>query len=178
MHPKREDGARTEFIEELKKFDKKQLVFLDESGIEDNACPLYGWSIKGTRCYGKRAYQHKRRVSMIAGLCNHKIIAPVIFEGSCDTEVFLSYIEQILIKELTPGQTVVMDNINFHKNPKVKGLIESVGCSILFLPTYSPDLNPIEQYWSKVKHQIRKVASQYQDFFESVSISLQKVHTL
>ena len=55
---------------------------------------------------------HKRRVSMIAGLCNHQIIAPVIFEGSCDTEVFLSYVEQILIKELTPGQIVVMDNIN------------------------------------------------------------------
>lgn len=61
---------------------------------------------------------------MIAGLCNREIIAPVVFEGTCDTEVFLSYIEQILIKELTPGQTVVMDNISFHKNPKVRELIE------------------------------------------------------
>lgn len=153
-------------------------MFLDESGIEDNACPLYGWSIKGTRCYGTRAYIHKRRVSMIAGLCNHKIIAPVIFEGSCDTEVFLSYVEQILIKELNHGQIVVMDNINFHKNPKVKELIESVGCSIMFLPTYSPDLNPIEHYWFKVKHQIRKVACQSQDFFEIVSLTLKKVCTL
>jgi len=115
---------------------------------------------------------------MIAGLCNHQIIAPVIFEGSCDTEVFLLYIEQILIKELTPGQTVVMDNINFHKNPKVKEIIESVGCSIMFLPTYSPDLNPIEHYWFKVKHQIRKVACQSQNFFETVSLTLKKVCTL
>ena len=115
---------------------------------------------------------------MIAGLCGRQIIAPVIFEGTCDTEVFLSYVEQILIKELKEGQIVVMDNINFHKNPKVKELIRSVGCSILFLPTYSPDLNPIEHYWFKAKHQIRKVACQSQDFFETVSAILQKVCTL
>jgi transposase len=178
VHPKRDDGARTEFIEEIKKIGKEQLVFLDELGIEDNAIPLYGWSTKGTRCYDKRAYRHKRRVSMIAGLCNGNIIAPIIFEGTCDTEVFLSYTEQILIKELTPGQTVVMDNINFHKNPKVKELIESVGCKIIFLPTYSPDLNPIEHYWFKIKHQIRKVASKFQEFFEAVSAILHKVCTL
>ena len=115
---------------------------------------------------------------MIAGLCNREIIAPVVFEGTCDTEVFLSYIKQILIKELKAGQVVVMDNINFHRNPKVKELIESVGCTILFLPTYSPDLNPIEHYWFKVKHQIRKVAYQFQDFFEGVCYALQKVLTL
>ena len=118
---------------------------------------------------------HKRRVSIIAGLCSRKIIAPVIFEGSCDTKVFLSYVEQILIKELTHGQIVVMDNINFHKNPKVKKLIESVGCSIMFLPTYSPDLNPIEHYWFKVKHQIRKVAYQSRNFFEIVSLTLKSL---
>jgi putative transposase len=115
---------------------------------------------------------------MIAGLCDKEVIAPVIFEGTCDTEVFLSYVEQILIKELKKGQMVVMDNINFHKNPKVKELIESVGCKILFLPTYSPDLNPIEHYWFKVKHQIRKVAYQFRDFSDAVYSILQKVHTL
>ena len=178
MHPKRNDGVRAEFIEELKKFSKEQLVFLDESGIEDNACPLYGWSMKGDRCYGIRAYQHKRRVSMIAGLCGKEVIAQMIFEGTCDTQVFLSYVEQILIKELEPGQIVIMDNINFHKNFKVKELIESVGCKMMFLPTYSPDLNPIEHYWFKVKHEIRKIACQFQDFFEAVHFVLHDVHTL
>ena len=178
MHPKRDDGARIKFIEELKGLNQEQLVFLDESGVEDNASPLYGWSIRGSRCYGKRAYQHKRRVSMIAGLCSKEIIAPVVFEGTCDTNVFLSYVQQILIKELKAGQVVVMDNINFHKNQKVKELIESVGCTVMFLPTYSPDLNPIEHYWFKVKHKIRKIASQFPDFFEAVLFALQKVHTL
>ena len=105
---------------------------------------------------------------MIAGLCNNQIIAPIIFEGNCDTRVFESYIEQILIKALKPKQVVVMDNINFHKTPKVKALIESVNCKVLFLPTYSPDLNPIEHHWFKIKHQIRKIAINFTYFFEVV----------
>jgi putative transposase len=157
---------------------KEQLVFLDESGIEDNASPLYGWSIKGTRCYGKRVYQHKRRVSMIAGLCSKEVIAPVIFEGTCDTDVFLSYVKQILIHELKAGQIVVMDNINFHKNQKVEELIKSVGCTVMFLPTYSPDLNPIEHYWFKIKNYIRKIAHSFNNFFDAVHFALKKVHTL
>ena len=80
---------------------------------------------------------------MIGGLHNKKLIAPVIFEGNCDKNVFESYVEQILIKELEPGQIIVMDNINFHKSPKVIKAIADKFCSIMFLPTYSPDLNPI-----------------------------------
>jgi len=106
---------------------------------------------------------------MIAGLCNKKIIAPVIFEGKCDTKVFEAYVEQILIEHLKPGQIVVMDNISFHKTTKVRTLIESVGCKVLFLPTYSPDLNPIEHHWFKIKHNIRKVACSFKDFFEAVA---------
>ncbi|KJW00021.1 DDE superendonuclease family protein [Orientia tsutsugamushi str. Sido] len=77
----------------------------------------------------------------------------------------------LLIKELRPGQIVIMDNINFHKNTIIKVLIESVGCSILFLPTYSPDLNPIEYYWFKIKNEIRKVTAQFKD----ISISVEHV---
>ncbi|KJV70275.1 IS630 family transposase [Orientia tsutsugamushi] len=86
-----------------------------------------------------------------------------IFEGNCNKEIFTTYVETILIKELRPGQIVIMDNINFHKNTIIKVLIESVGCSILFLPTYSPDLNPIEHYWFKIKNEIRKVTAQFKD---------------
>ena len=148
--------------------------------IEDNACLNSGWNCKGDRCYGEKIYQHKRRISMIAALRNNKIIAPVIFEGNCDTRVFESYVEQILIKELKIRQIVIMDNINFHKTKRIKELIESVGCKVLFLPTYSPDLNPIEHHWFKIKHRIRKVASEFTDFFEAVSYVLgnNKVTTL
>jgi transposase len=171
-HPKRDDEARNEFIKKLKSIDQENLVYLDESGIEDNACPINGWSVKGSRCYDKKVYQHKRRVSMIAGLCNKKIIAPLIFEGTCDSAVFEAYVKDFLIKELKPEQVVVMDNINFHKRKEIERLIKSVGASILFLPTYSPDLNPIENHWFRIKHYIRKIAAKFIDFFDAVAYAL------
>lgn len=152
-------------------------MFIDESGIEDNTCVNYGWSVKGTRCYGEKVYRHKRRISMIAGLCDNKIIAPLIFEGNCDKGIFECYVEQILIKNLQTGQVVVLDNINFHKTPKVKTLIESVGCKVLYLPTYSPDFNPIEHYWFKIKHNIRKISYEFSDFFDAVCFVLRNVST-
>ena len=85
---------------------------MDESGIEDNACIEYGWSLMGKPCFAEKVYRHKRRISMIAGLCDREIIAPAVFEGNCDTRLFKKYVENILIKQLKPGQIVVMDNIN------------------------------------------------------------------
>lgn len=153
-------------------------MFLDESGIEDNACREHGWSLIGERCYGEKVYQHKHRISIIAGLCNNNIVASLIFEGNCNKAIFEMYVQDVLIKELTPGQVVVMDNINFHKNSKVKELIESRGASILFLPTYSPDLNPIEHHWFKIKNEIRKTANSFEIFFDAVYHVLHKVTTL
>ncbi len=158
----------------LKTIDKQDLVFIDESGIEDNSCREHGWSIIGQRYYGEKVYQHKSRISMIAGLCVKDIIAPIIFDGTCNKDIFETYVQEILIKELKAGQIVVMDNINFHKSTKVKTLIESVGCSILFLPTYSPDLNPIEHYWFKIKNEIRKTISNFEHFFDAVYYALKK----
>lgn len=177
-HPKRNQQLRDEFISTISKIAKDRLVFLDESGIEDNSCSTHGWSNKGSRCYGAKQFQHKRRISMIGGLRNKKLIAPVIFDGNCDKNVFESYVEQILIKELEPGQIIVMDNINFHKSPKVLKAIADKGCSIMFLPTYSPDLNPIEHYWFKLKHHIRKTAHNFSDFFQAVCSGFQIVTSL
>ena len=105
---------------------------------------------------------------MIGALHGKDIIAPLVFEGTCNKVLFEAYVREILIKALKVGQIVIMDNINFHKTDKVKELIESVGCTILFLPTYSPDLNPIEHYWFKIKNQIRKIAGDFEEFFEAV----------
>lgn len=177
-HPKRNSGLRQEFIEAIKIIAKENLVFIDESGIEDNACREYGWSLVGNRCYGEKVYQHSSRISMIAGLCNNRVIAPCIFEGNCNKGIFEAYVETMLIKELKPGQVVILDNISFHKTTKVKSLIESVGCKLLYLPTYSPDLNDIEHYWFKVKNEIRKAATLFEDFYDAVCFTLQNVTTL
>lgn len=152
-------------------------VFVDESGIEDNACVLRGWSRKGERCFGIRTSPHRRRVNMIAGLSEKKLIAPFSFEGSCNGAVFETYLEEVLLKCLRAGQIVVLDNIRFHKSARVKSLIRSVGCRVLYLPPYSPDLNPIEHWWFKVKNQIRKVAPGFTEFFQAVQLTLENVST-
>ncbi|NDE05483.1 MAG: hypothetical protein EB003_12705, partial [Flavobacteriia bacterium] len=99
IHPKRNEIAREKFIKKLEEIDKEQIVYLDESGIEDNACLDYGWSLKGSRCYDKKVFQHKRRISMLAGLCSKRIMAPLVFEGTCNSVVFEAYVRDILIKE-------------------------------------------------------------------------------
>ena len=91
-------------MEVIKNIKKENLVYLDESGIEDNACGLNGWSTIGYRCYDERRFRHSIRVSMITALNNGKIIAPAIFNGYCDGDVFTTYITKILIKELKAGQ--------------------------------------------------------------------------
>jgi len=95
-----------------------------------------------------------------------------VFEGTCDFVLFEAYVRNFLIKDLKPGQIVVMDNINFHKRKEIEFLIQSVGASILFLPTYSPDLNPIEHQWFKIKHHIRNTSSHFSNFFHAVAHAL------
>ncbi|SPR13283.1 IS630 family transposase [Orientia tsutsugamushi] len=94
----------------------------------------------------KKAYQHTRMVGMVAGLSNGKVIAHFLFDGNCNKSIFESYVRAILIKELTHEQTVILDNISFHKTVMIKSLIESVECTLLYLPTHSPDLNLTEYY--------------------------------
>jgi transposase len=93
---------------------------------------------------------------MIGALNRRKIIAPFVFEGHCNTELFCSYVKKFLIKNLKPGQTVIMDNASFHKSPRIHRLIKRAKCHLLYLPAYSPDLNQIEKRWFPLKHKIRK----------------------
>ena len=134
-------------------------MYMDESGIDDNEHRLYGWNEKGTRLHGLKPGYKKKRVSIMSALCNKQLQAPFIFEGYCTTEMMIQYTEQILLPTLKEGQFVIMDNASFHKSPKIKQLIESAGCKLIYLPPYSPDFNPIEHYWHKIKNSIRKLLS-------------------
>ena len=95
-------------------------------------------------------------------------IAPFVFNGSCNTELFNEWVKSFLIRELKPGQTVILDNASFHKSPKTKELLESVGCKLLFLAPYSPDLNPIEKFWANMKRWIRRRGIQAQKLFDRI----------
>lgn len=132
-------------------------MYVDESGMNDNDFCPYAYSTIGKRFYEAHPGHYTKRISMIGGLCNKKFMAPFIFEGHCNTKVFELYIEKVLVPELQPGMTVIIDNASFHKSQKTKHLIENAGARLTYLPPYSPDLNPIEHYWHKIKTAIRKM---------------------
>ena len=92
----------------------------------------------------------------------------MVFNGSCNSNVFNNWVEHFLIKELKPGQVVIMDNASFHKSQKTQKLIESVNCSVIFLPPYSPDLNPIEKFWANMKRWIKSNITQFSQLYEVI----------
>lgn len=129
---------------------------MDESGINRFIHrPLARASI-GEKVLGFISGKRYQRESFVAAKVKSKIIAPMCYNGTCNTAVFNTWIEKILIPELRTGQVIIMDNASFHKSQKTKDLIEKAGCKILFLPPYSPDLNPIEIFWANFKKLIQK----------------------
>jgi transposase len=129
---------------------------LDESGIDDNEEYMYGHAPKGERLHAMKNTDRNKRLSIISALHNKQLIAPFVFEGYCNSEVFETYLQEVLVPELKEGQTVVMDNASFHKGKSVERMITAAKCKLLYLPAYSPDFNPIEHYWNSIKHRIRQ----------------------
>jgi transposase len=163
------EEKQIKYQEAIKDIPKENLVYIDESGIEMNICKERGWSKKGEKIVGKKSGKYYERTNIIAGYNNKEAIAPVVFNGSCNTRFFEAWVEQFLIKELKPGQVVVMDNASFHKSEKTKELIESVGCKLLFLPPYSPDLNPIEKFWANMKRWIKSEITKFDKLYDALA---------
>lgn len=122
-------------------------MYVDEAGVDDTLDYAYGWSLKGTRCLAERLGHHTKRVSMIAAWCLGKVLAPMIFTGTCDRIVVETWFDKVLLPVLEPGQVVILDNASFHCKAKLKTLLEPLECRLLALPTYSPDLNYTEPLW-------------------------------
>lgn len=141
--------------------DLDQFVFLDESSAKTNMTRLYGRAPVGQRCYFSIPHGHWSTTTLLSAIRCTGVIeeASVVFDGPTDALVFRSYVEQCLAPSLRVGDIVVMDNLASHKVAGVGEAIESVGASIWYLPPYSPDLNPIEKMWSKVKAWLRRVAA-------------------
>lgn len=162
------EEKRAEYKEIIKDIPTESLVYIDESGIEMTICKDRGWGKKSEKLVGKKSGKYYERTNIIAGYVNNKSIAPMVFNGSCNTKLFETWIEQFLIKELKPGQVVVMDNAAFHRSQKTKDLIESVGCKLIFLPPYSPDLNPIEKFWANMKRWIKDKISEFTELYKTI----------
>lgn len=118
--------------------------------------PLRGWGTKGKRLVAHVPHGHWKTLTFLAALRSGAITAPCVFDGPINGESFLLYVQQILVPTLKPGDIVIMDNLGSHKADAIRKNIAAAGARLLFLPPYSPDLNPIEQAFSKLKHHLRK----------------------
>jgi transposase len=136
--------------------DPKRLVFIDETWAKTNMAPLRGWCMLGKRLKAKVPYGHWKTMTFLAALRCDRIEAPCVFDGPINGVSFLAYIEQCLVPTLKPGDIVILDNLGSHTSKGVRDAIRAVGAKLLFLPPYSPDLNPIEQVFAKLKHLLRK----------------------
>jgi transposase len=121
--------------------------------------PLRGWAPRGMRLNAKVPHRRWRTTTFLAALRHDRIEAPWVLDGPIDGESFRTYVEKVLVPTLKPGDIVIMDNLGSHKGKAVRQLIRSAGAKLFFLPKYSPDLNPIEQVFAKLKHLLRKCAA-------------------
>ena len=137
----------------------ERLVFIDETWTRTNMAPLRGWAPKGKRLTAKVPHGKWKTLTFLAALRHDRIDAPWLLDGPINGERFRIYVEKVLIPTLKPGDIVIADNLGSHKGKAVRKAIRAAGARILFLPKYSPDLNPIEQVFSKLKHRLRQAAA-------------------
>lgn len=140
------------------RLDPARLVFIDETWVKTNMAPLRGWAPVGERLHAKVPYGHWRTMTFLAALRCDRIDAPCVLDQPINARSFIGYVEQCLVPTLSPGDVVILDNLSSHKNLAIRRAIRGVGAHLLFLPPYSPDLNPIEQVFAKLKHLMRKAA--------------------
>lgn len=138
------------------RLDPKRLVFIDETWTKTNMTRTRGWWRRGKRLMAKVPHGHWQTMTFLAALRHDAITAPCVLDGPINGESFAAYVEQILAPTLRPGDIVVMDNLGSHKGDAIRKTIQAAGARLLFLPAYSPDLNPIEQVFAKLKTLLRK----------------------
>ncbi len=148
--------ARATWATEQPALASGRLIFLDETSATTNMTPTRGRSPKGQRCVGHAPGSHWRTTTLVCALSRHGLLAPLVLDGPINGEAFGAWVQQFLVPELHAGDTVVMDNLSSHKVAGVREAIEGAGATLRYLPPYSPDYNPIEHVFSKLKTLLRK----------------------
>jgi transposase len=152
------------------------LVFVDEMGTNVSLSPLYAWSRRGERASGSAPRNWGKNVTLLASITREGLGPCLAVEGSTTRGVFEAYLEHVLAPTLIAGQRVVMDNLSAHKGGRVKEIVEGAGCELLYLPPYSPDFNPIEQAFSKVKGLLRRAEARTREsLIEAMGCALRTV---
>jgi transposase len=149
-----------------------RLVFIDETWTKTNMTPLRGWGLRGLRLRAKAPHGRWKTMTFLAALRFDRIDAPWLLDGPINGEKFHLYVDKLLVPTLEPGDIVVMDNLGSHKGWAVRRAIRSAGAKLFFLPKYSPDLNPIEQVFAKLKHLLRKAAARS---FDAIAAAIEQL---
>jgi transposase len=166
--------AREIWKREQASLDPDKLVFIDETGTNTAMTRLRGRCKRGERLIGRAPHGHWKTTTFVAGLRNGAITAPLVVDQPMNGQIFLAWLEQFLIPTLRPGDIVVMDNLPAHKIAAVRALIEAAGAMLVYLPPYSPDLNPIEMAFAKLKALLRKAAERSVDaLWDKIGASLE-----
>ena len=152
----RDEAERAAFRGALAGLDPAGFVFLDETSTPATLTPLRARAPRGARAVGRVPRGRREHVTLIAALTPAGLAAPVLLPGALDGPAFAAWVEQELVPALRPGQTVLLDNLSVHKNARARRLIEAAGCALRPLPRYSPDLNPIEHAFAKLKGALRR----------------------
>lgn len=145
----------------------EDLVFIDESGITTNMVRRFARALGGCRAIGRAPAGRYEKLTLLGAIAMTGLLALMTIPASTDSAVFLAFIQQVLVPELRPGQVVVFDNLAPHKQPAVRAAIEGAGCRVIFLPPYTPEWNPIEPCWSKMKEFLRSRAANTRDALEA-----------
>lgn len=143
---------------------ESQIAYVDETGIDTYLYREYCYAQKGQEIIGYISGRKYRRVGIVAAKIGKTTIAPMYYDGTMESKLFEKWFENCLLPELPIGSTIVMDNASFHRKSKLILLAESYGYNLIFLPPYSPELNPIEKFWSWLKTKLRKILPAYTDF--------------
>lgn len=152
-------------------FDINHLVFIDETGVKTNMTRLYGRALAGQRCFDTAPDGRWERTTLLSALRVTGGTQSIVFDGALDGKIYEAYIKKFLLPFLKRGDIVIADNLNVHKSENVKRLLESAGVSYIFLPPYSPDLNPIEKMWSKIKQYLRGIKARTREELEAAIAS-------
>lgn len=161
----------------ISSIEPERFVFVDECSSNTSLAPLYGWARKGERAHQKAPRNWGKNITLLSSIGKERGMgASLVVEGSTDGTVFETYLEEVLCPTLKRGQVVVMDNLSSHKGERVRELIEGEGCELVYLPPYSPDYNPIEQAFSKLKGYLREACARSQEtLMEVIGLALSKI---
>jgi len=156
-------------MELLITFPSESIVYVDECGINQYLYREYAYSPRGQKVVEKISGKKYKRTNIVAGICNGNWVAPMEYDGTTDSILFESWFENYLLEEVKQGSVIILDNATFHKKSVLPKLAQKKNCRVLFLPPYSPDLNPIEKKWAWLKKRLRKILPDFDSFLAALA---------